>query len=232
MSNVLLVEDNKEIFDMVNIALSNTVGHMDWAETVTQAKKNISDFSYDLILLDINLPDGNGIELCQELFANDPSVSIFMITAEDSLSDKVMGFSAGAEDYITKPFSTLELRARVEAKLKRRELQKQTSNTLNWKEVRINISNQEVEILENDEYKQIELTALEFKLLLYFANKAGEVIERDTILNDIWGVDVHVYSRSVDTHVSKLRKKLECVSHIIESVHGAGYKFNPSEPTS
>ncbi len=229
MSNVLLVEDSKEIFKMVELSLSNSVGSLDWAETIDSAKTLITKKSYDIILLDINLPDGNGIELCQKIMADDPNQSIFILTSESSLSDKVLGFSAGAEDYIVKPFSTLELRARVEAKLKRRELQKSTSNTLSWDELKINISNQEVEIRQENTMIPIELTALEFKLLLYFANRHGQVIERDTILNDIWGVDVHVYSRSVDTHVSKLRKKLQGVSDIIQSVHGAGYKFNPTK---
>jgi two-component system phosphate regulon response regulator PhoB len=228
MSNVLLIEDNKEIHKMVEVSLSNSIGHLNWAEDISTAKKFLSLSSYDIILLDVNLPDGNGIELCQELFAADPTVTIFILTSEDSLSDKVLGFSAGAEDYITKPFSTLELRARVEAKLKRKELLKQNRNQLNWKEVKVNITNQEVQILHNGSYKKIELTALEFKLLTYLGSKEGQVIKRDTILNDIWGVNVHVYSRSVDTHISKLRKKLEDVAHIIESVHGAGYKFNPT----
>lgn len=229
MSNVLLVEDSKEIYTMVDMSLSNSVGRLDWAEDIASAENLLRKSKYDIILLDIGLPDGNGIQLCQKLFADDPSLSIFILTAETSLSDKVLGFSAGAEDYITKPFDTLELRARVEAKLKRRELLKESSNKLSWKEVKINISNQEVEVLNEGSYEAVELTALEFKLLVYFGNKAGQVIERDTILNDIWGIDVHVYSRSVDTHVSKLRKKLLGSSGVIESVHGAGYKFNPTD---
>jgi DNA-binding response OmpR family regulator len=228
MSKVLLVEDSKEIKKMVEISLTGLVEQLDWAENISSAEDFLKSEKYDLILLDIQLPDGNGIEFCQKLFMTYPDTSIFMLTSQDALSEKVMGFSAGAEDYITKPFSTLELKARVEAKLKRKELQKSNSNLLNWEQIKINISNQEVEILENEKFKTIDLTALEFKLLIYFANRVGQVIERDTILNDIWGEDVHVYSRSVDTHVSKLRKKLESVSVIIESVHGAGYKFNPS----
>lgn len=228
MSNVLLVEDSKEIYTMVDISLSNSVGRLDWAQDIDSANQMLLKSTYDIILLDINLPDGNGIDLCQKLFANDPTTSIFILTSADSLSDKVLGFSAGAEDYITKPFDTLELRARVEAKLKRKELQKESTNKLSWNEVKINISNQEVEVLNDDKYTLTELTALEFKILVYFANRVGQVIEREAILDDIWGQDVHVYSRSVDTHVSKLRKKLESSSHIIESVHGAGYKFNPT----
>ncbi len=229
MSNVLLVEDSKETYRLVEMALSNSVGHLEWAKNLEEANQKTTESKFDLILLDIGLPDGSGLEFCQQLFASDPNTSVFLLTANDSLSDKVLGFSAGAEDYITKPFDTLELRARVEAKLKRRELLKASSNILNWKELRINISNQEVEVNEDGEFNPVELTALEFKLLIYFAKRSGQVINRDQILDDIWGRDVHVYSRSVDTHVSKLRKKLDNAATVIESVHGAGYKFNPTE---
>ena len=104
-----------------------------------------------------------------------------------------------------------------------------STDLLSWKEIKINKTSQEVEVLnEKNEFESIELTALEFKLLTYFASRPGHVIDRDSMLNDIWGQDVHVYSRSVDTHVSKLRKKLGPVSDLIESVHGAGYKFSPT----
>jgi len=228
MSKLLLIEDSKEIFNMVQITIASLPVDLTWTKTLKEAQAEIHKNHFDLILLDINLPDGNGIELCQKLMIESPETPIFILTSNDNVSDKVLGFSAGADDYITKPFSTLELQARIEGKLRKSELLKTAQNILEWKEIKINMITQEVQILKDKSFEHCELTALEFKLLSYFAQKPFEVIDRDSILNDIWGSDVHVYSRSVDTHVSKLRKKLDDVSDILESIHGAGYKFNPT----
>lgn len=226
---ILLVEDSKEISRMVMQSISGPLLGVDWTETITEAKEKLKKEKYQLLLLDIELPDGNGIEFCSEVQMSYPNLPIFMLTAHDNLSEKVLGFSAGADDYITKPFNPLELKARVDAKLKKQEIIKQTSTNLSWKELKINKSTQEVEVInESEKFDKVDLTALEFKLLTYFADQPEVVIDRDTMLNDIWGEDVHVYSRSVDTHVSKLRKKLGAASHVIESVHGVGYKFVPT----
>lgn len=226
--SILLVEDNKEIFQIVSQALSGPLLELHWAKTIQEAESFLQKRDYDILLLDIELPDGNGIDLCSKIQSESPTLPVFFLTSHDNLSEKVLGFSAGAEDYITKPFSPLELKARVEAKLKKMELQKKSADCLSWDEIEINKSSQEVKIFNPDGAELVDLTALEFKLLTYFASRDGEVIDRDTLLNEIWGKDVHVYSRSVDTHVSKLRKKLGGVSHIIQSVHGSGYKFSPS----
>ena len=229
-TKILLIEDSKEIFQLVEHSLASPLMSLSWAKTIEEAKEKIEEADFSLILLDIELPDGNGLELCSQLQLQYPQLPIFILTAHDNLSEKVLGFSAGADDYITKPFNPLELKARVEAKIKKAEILKQSATKLNWSEIHINQTTQEVKIKSSgNELTPIELTALEFKILLYFAAKPYAVISRDDMLNDIWGEDVHVYSRSVDTHVSKLRKKLAEVSHIIESVHGTGYKFTPTE---
>ena len=226
---ILLVEDSKEIYRIVFQALSGPLIELEWAQSVSEAELKIKKSSYEVVLLDIELPDGSGLNLCSKLHHSNPELPIFFLTSHSDLSEKVLGFSAGADDYITKPFDPLELKARVEAKLKKIDILKKTSDLLKWKELEINKLSQEVKIFIDNEFSEIDLTSLEFKLLTYFAANKGNVIDRDTMLNDIWGEDVHVYSRSVDTHVSKLRKKLGPVSHIIESVHGAGYKFSPTE---
>lgn len=227
---VLLVEDAKEIFTMVSQALKD-LADVSWAATIQEAKPYLDDKSYDLILLDVELPDGNGIELCTQLQSEATAFSppIFILTSHDSLSEKVLGFSAGADDYISKPFQPLELRARIEAKIRKMSALRESANMLSWKEIEISTRSQEVQVLNDEKFELIELTALEFKMLTYFANNVGKAISRDEMLNEIWGEDINVYPRSVDTHVSKLRKKLGPASEIIESVHGFGYKFNPSK---
>lgn len=227
MKKILLVDDSKEIFNMVSRA-TDSLGVLKWAENILEARELLGSEKFDIILLDIELPDGNGVDFCTEINAKHLETPIFFLTCHETLSDKVLGFSAGADDYITKPFAILELKARIEAKFKKMDLVKKTSDILKWEELKINKSGQEVFYILDGECKKVDLTSLEFKLLMYFASKPHEVINRDEILDKLWGEDVHVYSRSVDTHVSKLRKKLGPVSQIIESVHGAGYKFNPT----
>ncbi len=229
MNKVLLVEDSREVFQMVNQAVGNLV-QLTWVPTVGEATQVLGKDTFNLVLLDVELPDGNGIELCSQILATHPDLPVFFLTSHAGLSEKVLGFSAGADDYITKPFAPLELRARLESKLRKMSLTKQASDVMRWKEVEIHKSKQEVLVREGHDQHKIDLTALEFKLLMYFASRPGVVIPRDQILNDIWGEDIHVYHRSVDTHVSKLRKKLGPVAYVIESVHGSGYKFSPTPP--
>ena len=204
------------------------IAELTWAKSVKEAKAEIGKNSFDIFILDVDLPDGNGIEFCASLQATHSHIAVFFLTSHSELSEKVMGFTAGADDYITKPFSPLELRARLESRLRKKKQQVTESDNLKWKELQINKSRQEVLVLNLGELEKIDLTSLEFKILMYFAVRVGEVIIRDQILNDIWGQDIHVNSRSVDTHVSKLRKKLGPVAQIVESIHGSGYKFNPT----
>ncbi|MBC99128.1 MAG: DNA-binding response regulator [Halobacteriovoraceae bacterium] len=225
--SILLVEDSKEIYQIVNQALSR-VADIKWGKSLQEGRDLIKENSIDLLLLDLELPDGNGIELCEELQSTHPELPIFLLTAHDQLSDKVLGFSAGADDYITKPFNSLELKARIEAKLRKLDILMKSSDILEWNELSINKSSQTLKVISDGDWENVELTALEFKLLMYFAVNEGKVLNREDILDEIWGQDVHVYSRSVDTHVSKLRKKLLGASETIESVHGVGYKFCPT----
>lgn len=227
MDKILLVEDTKEIYQMVLQSVSQ-IAEITWAQSLAEARSALAKEEFQLLILDVDLPDGNGIEFCSSIQTAHPNTPVFFLTASLGLSDKVMGFSAGADDYITKPFSPLELRARLEGRLRKRKLQHKQSDVMKWKELQINKPNQEVLIFEAGEYRKTELTGLEFKILMYLAARCGQVVERDKMLNDIWGQDVHVYQRSVDTHISKLRKKLGEASSTLESIHGSGYKFSPS----
>lgn len=227
MYRILLIEDSKEIYQMVSQTVSS-LAELEWAQTLKEANALIKANKFNLLILDLELPDGNGIDLCTKLQETHAHTPIFILTGHDELSDKVLGFSAGADDYITKPFSILELRARLESRLRKTKLQEAHLDFYKWRELDICKSRHEVHIRSDGGQKKLDLTALEFKLLIYFAAHQGTVIGRDQILNDIWGEDIHVYHRSVDTHVSKLRRKLGSIAHIVESVHGSGYKFNPT----
>jgi DNA-binding response OmpR family regulator len=223
---ILVVEDSKEVHRQIEISLG-ILATLEFQVNLSDAQASLDNEKPDLIILDIELPDGSGIDLCSKIQMDNPEIPIFLLTGKEALSEKIMGFSAGADDYITKPFESLELKARVEAKLRKMDLLEVKSDFMEWEEISINIKSQEVILKQEQPPRDVELTSLEFKLLLFFADNANDVLSRDVILNEIWGKDVHVYSRSVDTHVSKLRKKLEPFSELIQSVHGSGYKFAP-----
>lgn len=227
MNNFLLIEESDETYQTVLSSVAN-IAQLNWTQTLSQAKNELRSKEYKLIILETALPDGDGIEFCSEIQSSYAHIPIIFLTANTKLADKVLSFSAGADDYITKPFHPLELRARLEARLRKNTQISHEADIFKWKELQIVKRRQEVMITDDFSKTKIDLTSLEYKLLIYFAYKTGEVIHRDQILTDIWGEDIYVSHRSVDTHVSKIRKKLGPVAHILESIHGYGYKFNPT----
>ena len=227
MHQVLLVENDFKIEPLVFLSTQN-LADLKWVKTLKEAQILLLKNHFDVVLLDMDFPDGNGIDFCSILQSSYPHLIIFFLTSEDSLSNKVLAFSAGADDYMTKPFAPLELRARLESRFKKQVKQHSDADIEKWKELQICKSRQEVLTVEQDVLRRVELTSIEFKILMYLSQHLGEVIVRDKILNEIWGEDVHVYHRSVDTHISKLRKKLGRASHVVQSIHGVGYKFQPT----
>ncbi|MGE4130898.1 MAG: response regulator transcription factor [Bdellovibrionales bacterium] len=229
MKQILLVDDNKEIHRLVQAAISG-LADLCYSENWKKGLEQIQHGQFDLVLLDVELPDGNGVDLCTEVRKTSPDTQIFFLTSHSELSEKVLGFAAGADDYITKPFLPLELKARIESRFRRIDQIEEAADHLRFKEIEIRKSRQEIKILSGSKRQKVDLTALEFKLLVLLAERPFEVISRDEILDTLWGKDVHVYARSVDTHVSKLRKKLSGQSQLVQSVHGSGYKFVPTAP--
>ena len=177
-----------------------------------------------LLLLDLMLPDGSGLDLFRELKQDKSksSMPVIILTAKDDEVDKVVGFELGADDYVTKPFSVRELILRVKAVLKRGvsksdnvEVQRQ------FGELKIDVDSHEVFV--NDE--PISLTALEFKLLRQLVDRRGRVQSRDQLLSDVWGYSSDVTTRTVDTHIKRLREKLGDMGKYVQTIRGVGYKF-------
>jgi DNA-binding response OmpR family regulator len=227
MFHILHIDQSLEF----NKALAHTLcrsANISWAPSLSNARKLINSENIDMILLDIDLPDGDGIDFCYSLQGTHRNTPIIVLTSHDDISKKVLSFAAGADDYITRPFHQIEFQAKLDSKLRNYSLQTKESDTLQWEEIKIIKSKQEIIIFENGLNKKIELTAMEFKILILFTNYIGAVLSRDMILNSIWGNDVFVSARSVDTHISKLRKKLGSISPIIQSIHGTGYLFCPT----
>lgn len=207
MSKILLVEDSVDSYQLVDRAIGGS-NELHWAQNLQEAMQLVRQHIFDLILLDVMLPDGDGFKLCSVLQTDETlsQIPVIFLTAKNSVSDKVLGFSVGADDYIPKPFDPLELKARIESKLRKKQKEAIQADIIKIGEIEINKSTQSIRIKGRPETDRIELTPIEFKILLMFVKTPGKVFSRDEILNHVWGENVHVYTRSVDTHVSKLRK--------------------------
>jgi DNA-binding response OmpR family regulator len=180
----------------------------------------------DLIVLDLMLPRMSGLEFCRKLRGEGIQTPILMLTARSEEPDRVLGLDLGADDYVTKPFSVRELMARVRALLRRSQPQNGLPDELKFGAVAIDFRRYEAKC--NGE--PVEMTRKEFAILRYLASRAGEVVSRDDLLNEVWGYESYPASRTVDNHVAGLRAKLERNSsepEHIKTVHGVGYKFIP-----
>lgn len=182
--------------------------------------------TFDLLLLDLHLPGKNGLDICRDLRREGRDLPILMLTARGQVVDKVVGLKLGADDYLTKPFDTLELLARLEALLRRGRGKATAAARFGFGDVEVDFEAAEVK----KAHRPVELSALELRLLRYFLERRGKVVSRDELLDKVWGYDSSSMTRTVDVHVSSLRQKIEDQPgkprHLI-TVHGQGYKFVP-----
>lgn len=221
MNKILLIEDDAGIVLPLSLYIKNwnyeLITCSDWAEAI----KNFSETKPDLILLDINLPNKNGIEICREI-REKSATPIIVISARDSEDDKLELFSLGVDDYVAKPFSMRELMARISAVLKRVEIQKKprSSKTLTFGALELNIKDH-IAIFDGNE---IILTKTEFAILEYCIKNVHSTIKREAIMKDVMGYDNYIHDRTIDTHIKNIRKKIgENIS--IETIRGVGYRF-------
>ncbi len=230
---ILLVEDNVEAQQMIPKILASSCS-VTIASTLKEGFELINRQSFDLILLDVTLPDGTGFKLCTHVKERDDrsEIPVIFLTGSFDIEDKVMAFSLGAEDYILKPFNSRELRARVFARLDRFEKSRKKNDTLVKGDLRFALLSQRVCLTTQTSGADLPLTPLEFKLLLYFLRHEDHVLSRDQIITAVWGHNVHILDRTIDTHISNLRKKLGPSVCAIKSVHGEGYRFVAMEKSA
>lgn len=233
MSNktVLIVDDDKEICELLKMFLTLEKYDVVSANTGMEGLDKFRSSNFDLILLDISLPDINGQQLCK-LIRQESDVPVIMVSANDSVSDKVICLEYGADDYISKPFENMELMARIKAVLRRAEKHitaienSDDFGIINFQGLKIDYSKRNVTASDDT---IINLTPKEFELLIYFAKHAGETLNRDTIIEDLWGKNtLYRWSRSLDVHIQNLRQKIEKNPKnpsIIQTVSGIGYKI-------
>ena len=222
---ILIIEDEPDIRKTLEYNISREGYKVVSASSLSEGKEQINSSDFSLILLDLMLPDGSGLDLCREIKSDkDKSPTpIIILTAKDDEVDKVVGFELGADDYVTKPFSVRELILRIKAILKRGESKKETLEVQRqFGELTMDIDSHEVFV--NSE--QIILTALEFRLLRQLVDRRGRVQSRDQLLSDVWGYSSEVTTRTVDTHIKRLREKLGTMGKYVQTIRGVGYKFS------
>ena len=227
MINILVAEDEFYIANLIKISLEQAGYNCMLAEDGEQALKLVEEQEFDLVLLDIMMPKISGVDVCMKV-REFSTVPIIMLTAKSEDSDKLMGFESGADDYITKPFNILELRARIRALLRRSAIsdQKPKSNITVFKNITVDSDRKMVE----KDGKYVELTSKEFDIIELFVKNPGKVYSRESLLDLIWGYDYQGDIRTVDVHVHRLRDKLEgnpSGPGLIVTKWGVGYYLRP-----
>tara|TARA_B100001027_G_scaffold173368_1_gene124678 strand:- start:185 stop:871 length:687 start_codon:yes stop_codon:yes gene_type:complete len=220
---IYIVEDEPDIRETLIYNFSNEGFKVFTAPDGEEALSNIKKVLPDVLILDIMLPGISGLDVCKSIRADDDikDMSIIMLTAKGEEIDRVIGFELGADDYVTKPFSVRELILRVKVLLKKQHESSAANKLVTFGPIRIDLDAHELKI--ND--KEIVLTALEFKLLQHLVKRKGRVQTREQLLGDVWGYSAEVTTRTVDTHIKRLREKLGNTSDYIQTIRGVGYRF-------
>ena len=220
---IFIVEDEPDLRDTLQFNFENEgfiVKSFSNGESFLEAIKSDKP---NLVILDLMLPGISGLDVCRELRAkeNYENIAVVMLTAKSEEIDRIVGFELGADDYVTKPFSVRELILRVKVLLKKRT-NDIDQNLLEFGPITMNLDAHDVSV----QGKNILLTALEFKLLKHLIKRKGRVQTRDQLLGDVWGYSSEVTTRTVDTHIKRLREKLGKPGELIQTIRGVGYRFN------
>jgi two-component system phosphate regulon response regulator PhoB len=219
---ILVADDEPDVLQLVSANLKNAGYNVLKAEDGLSALNQARETLPSLIVLDLMLPEMSGLEVCKVL-KKEPAtaaIPIIMLTAKAEEVDRIVGLELGADDYMTKPFSPRELVLRVKSVLRRAGSAGEVSDQLSLGDIRIDRSRYEITIAG----KPVDFTATEFKLLALLIERRGRVQSRDTLLNDVWGYETAIDTRTVDTHIRRLREKLGRCADCIETIRGFGYR--------
>jgi DNA-binding response OmpR family regulator len=221
---ILIVEDEQELLKSMVTYLKGENYLCETALNYQSALQKVEMFSYDCILLDISLPDGNGLQLLKDLKANKKTDGVIVISARNSITDRIEGLNLGADDYLTKPFHLSELNARIAAVIRRRHFQGQ--KVLVFNELTIDLTAKTVSVLE----KAIDLTRKEYDLLLFLAYNKNRVVSKNAIAEHLSGEETEIFDNFdfIYSHMKNLKRKLQqagCTEYI-RSIYGMGYKFD------
>jgi two-component system phosphate regulon response regulator PhoB len=226
MARILVIEDEADIQQVLDYNLREKGHKVFITASGEEGLKIAREKRPDLVLLDLMLPGMPGTEVCKLLKADaaTKNIQVVMLTAKGEEIDRVVGFELGADDYVVKPFSVSELLLRVQAILRRSQAEQEIATTFQFGVLRVD--REAHRVWSSD--AELDLTALEFKLLVTLYDRKNRVQTRSALLSDVWGIDADITTRTVDTHVKRLREKLGDAGNYIETVRGVGYRFTDS----
>lgn len=217
--NLLLIEDEEKIREIVKTYAEKEQYHVFEAASGSEAYELLDERIYQMIVLDVMLPDTDGWTILRKI-RKEKNIPVIMLTARSEEDDKLLGFDLGADDYVTKPFSAKELMARIKTVLKRNHVVTM-GETIDIGAMTINTSFHQIQV----EDEEVDLTPLEYKLLMYLVDNRNIALNRNQILDGVWGFDYFGDERTVDTHVKRLRKKIGVAGSTIKTVRGVGYRM-------
>lgn len=228
-ANILVVEDHEDSFKLVERVLA-TMANLTRASQISEAQKLLATEIYDLVILDLQLPDGDGFSLIHDVQKKlgQRKLPFLVLSSSSQLQDKLTGFDLGAVDYIVKPFEPLELKARVVTRLADRP----AAALMRVGDLEVDVSSYRAYEYTGEKKAELHLTQIEFKLLKLFLEHPRQLFTREQLLDLIWGEEVYVDHRTVDAHISRLRKKITSENTAIKSVHGQGYRLDLSDAVS
>lgn len=220
---ILIIEDDKHIAKLLNYNLEKAGFNCRVASTGEEGFDFLSSYPVDLVILDIMLPGMDGFEVCRRIKGDSrlKKISVLMLTAKGEEVDRIVGLELGADDYMVKPFSPRELILRIKAILRRGITREDEKEVICYKNLSIDKARHKVSLGN----KEIELTQMEFRLLSTLLERQGRVQTRDRLLEDVWGMSSEANTRTIDTHIKRLREKIGPLGHCIETVRGMGYRF-------
>jgi two-component system phosphate regulon response regulator PhoB len=227
MARILVVEDEQDLGSLLLYNLQQKGHQAQLAQSGARAIATVATFKPELVLLDLMLPDISGLEVIRAIRAS-PELSrtaVVMVTAKGAEADRLQGFELGADDYVVKPFSVQELMLRIDAILRRMAADSKREPVLIRGRIRVEPSKYEVTVGG----VPVLLTPIEFRLLTTLLERPGRIQTRDTLLSDVWGIEAKIETRTVDTHVKRLRQKLGAAGELIETIRGVGYRFSDQD---
>lgn len=223
---ILSIEDSKEMQILISLALKEKF-EVDFADDYSNGIAKIFQNHYDCLLIDINLPDSSGFNILKQLLSSDKKhqTPVIFVSSEDCENVIARAFYEGADDYIVKPIKPIELAARITSKINKNA--KMISPEFSVGPFKFNVLTSKIHALKNAEWCEVPLTPIEFKILLQVCKSPGKIFSREMLINNLWGSEYFLESRSIDKHISSLRQKIKPFEHLIKTKSGKGYLFEP-----
>jgi two-component system phosphate regulon response regulator PhoB len=227
LNKILAVEDAPDYQLLIRATLGRSY-ELTCVSTLAEARECMSNSFFQLILLDLSLPDGSGLDLCREFQRQliDSDTPVIMLTGRSQPSDLVQGFSVGADDYMTKPFHPAELLARVDAKILKSKLRAENRDIIQRGPLRFDIAALRLYLNGDDRETQVDVTPVEFRMLLKLAQNCRRALSRRELMSSVWGENIHIEDRSIDKHISSIRKKISPYHSSLKTINGVGYELS------